>query len=486
MFRTLLILAFAATSAFAETANSFDNIVRIENAAAVPDYSSPWNPPRPSGGSGTGFLIGENQFLTNAHVVSNASRVLIKKVNDPQPYAARVKFIAHDCDLAMLELVDFTPFKGIEYLEIGDLPQLDTSVTVVGYPIGGERISVTRGIVSRIDFRPYSHSGVDNHLTIQIDAAINPGNSGGPVLQDGRVVGVAFQGYSGNVAQNVGYMIPTPVIDRFVKDVEDGRYDLYVDINAATFELVNPAAREALAIPKEYDGLGVMVGSVDSQGSAGGVLEIGDVLVSIDSNPIASNGFISLNGEQVNMNEIVERKFAGDSVSLDLLRAGEKQTVSLPLKPFAPYLIAANQYGKRPQYIVYAGLTFQPLDRNLLAAQSLGNQTVRYWFNYFVIEELYQKRPEPVIFTRALADEINTYIAGYSGGLVDSVNGQKIGSMKDMRDALAAAETAEGEFITIRLVNEGRPLVIAKSKVAEANARIARNYGIREPYYIAE
>jgi len=58
--------------------------------------------------------------------------------------------------------------------------------------------------------------------------------------------------------------------------------------------------------------------------------------------------------------------------------------------------------------------------------------------------------------------------------------------MEDMRDALAAAETAEGEFITIRLVNEGRPLVIAKSKVAEANARIERTYGIRQPYYIAE
>ena len=483
LVRSLIIIAFTATASFAET---FDNIVRIENSAAVPDYSSPWNPPRPSGGSGTGFLVGENQFLTNAHVVSNSSRVLIKKVNDPQPYAARVKFIAHDCDLAMLELVDPTPFQDIDKLEIGDLPKLDTSVTVVGYPIGGERISVTRGIVSRIDFRPYSHSGVDHHLTIQIDAAINPGNSGGPVLQDGRVVGVAFQGYTGSVAQNVGYMIPTPVIERFLKDVEDGRYDLYVDINAGNFELVNPAARLALGIPEEYNGLGVMVGSVDSQGSAGGILEIGDVLLSIDDKPIASNGFIDLNGEQVNMNEIVERKFAGDSITLDLLRAGEKKTVTLPLKPFAPYLITANQYGKRPEYIVYAGLTFQPLDRNLLAAQNLSNQTVRYWFNYFVSEELYQERAEPVIFTRALPDEINTYIEGYAGGLVDSVNGQKIGSMEDMRDALLDAEISEGEFITIRLLNEGRPLVISKSKVIEANERIARTYGIREPYYIAE
>ncbi|MEZ5431637.1 MAG: serine protease [Verrucomicrobiales bacterium] len=82
-------------------------------------------------------------------------------------------------------------------LEIGGIPKLNTTVTAVGYPIGGDRISVTRGVVSRIDFRPYSHSAVDNHLTIQVDAAINPGNSGGPVLQDNKVVRVAFQGFSG-------------------------------------------------------------------------------------------------------------------------------------------------------------------------------------------------------------------------------------------------------------------------------------------------
>ena len=91
-------------------------------------------------------------------------------------------------------------------------------------------MSVTTGIVSRIDFTLYTHSSVDSHLAIQISAQINPGNSGGPVMQDGKVVGVAFQGYSGDVAQGVAYMIPTPVIRRFLKDVSDGHYDRYVDL----------------------------------------------------------------------------------------------------------------------------------------------------------------------------------------------------------------------------------------------------------------
>ena len=163
--------------------------------------------------------------MTNAHVVSNARFLAVSKEGDPKPYPARVVHVAHDCDLALLTVDNPQFFNNTMSLDFGGIPVIESTVSVYGYPIGGDRLSVTRGVVSRIDFQTYSHSGVDSHLTIQIDAAINPGNSGGPVLQDGKVVGVAFQGYSGDVAQNVGYMIPTPVIRRFLKDVEDGRYD---------------------------------------------------------------------------------------------------------------------------------------------------------------------------------------------------------------------------------------------------------------------
>lgn len=112
----------------------------------------------------------------------------------------------------------------------------------VGYPIGGSRLSVTRGIVSRIDTTLYSHSQSVSHLTVQIDAAINPGNSGGPVLMDDKVVGVAFQGLM--QANSTGYMIPMPVIKRFLQDVEDGRYDSYVELGVDFFPLSNPAMRK--------------------------------------------------------------------------------------------------------------------------------------------------------------------------------------------------------------------------------------------------
>ena len=302
----------------ANNSSRYEAVVRIENSSLNPDYRSPWNTGRDSGGNGTGWLVGENKFLTNAHVVSNSRIIYIKKVGDAKPYRAKIVHIAHDCDLAMLELEDPSAFEGVTPFDIGKLPQLDTTVKVIGYPIGGERISITSGVVSRIDFLSYSHTSVDLHLTIQIDAAINPGNSGGPVIQNGKVVGVAFQGYSGSVAQNTGYMIPTPVIRRFLKDVEDGNYDHYVDLSMSDFPLINPAQRKALGLAN--DGIGIMVAAAEEDGSAGGILKTGDVLLAIDGRPVKSNGLINYEGEDVNMNEIVERKFAGDVIKLKIWR----------------------------------------------------------------------------------------------------------------------------------------------------------------------
>ncbi|MEZ5301290.1 MAG: trypsin-like peptidase domain-containing protein [Verrucomicrobiales bacterium] len=459
---------------------SFEAIAQIEVSTIVPDFRTPWNAGRPGGGSGTGFLIGENVFLTNAHVVSNASKVIIRKVGDPAPHPAKILHIAHDCDLAMLALEDPEPFQGVEPLQIGGVPKLDTTVKVVGYPIGGERISVTRGVVSRIDFRPYSHSGVDLHLTIQIDAAINPGNSGGPVIQNDRVVGVAFQGYSGSVAQNTGYMIPVPVIQRFLKDVEDGSYDHYVDLSVSEFQIQNPAQRAALGITGNT---GVMIAGVQATGSADGVVQEGDVLLAIDGNPVFNNGLVKFEGELVNMNEIVERRFAGDVLKLTLLRDGKEMEVEAALKRFLPYLIQANEYEKRPEYVMYAGLVFQPLDRQLMVAHGLRDQTIRYYFGNYVNDELFKEHPEVIILTTILKDSINTFLEGYAPAVVEEINGTTIKTLADVQTALANPP-ADSDFVTVKLHGEGRPIVLEKARVPEAHQRIMRQYQIDEDHYI--
>ena len=123
--------------------------------------------------------------------------------------------------------------------------------------MGGRRISVTKGIVSRIQMDTYAHTGADSHLVIQTDAAINPGNSGGPVMQDGKVVGVAFQGL--RQAENIGYMIPTTVIRHFLADINDGKYDGFGSLGVMLYPgLHNPSYKDYLKVPADQQGIVVI------------------------------------------------------------------------------------------------------------------------------------------------------------------------------------------------------------------------------------
>ncbi|MCP5535735.1 MAG: trypsin-like peptidase domain-containing protein [Akkermansiaceae bacterium] len=456
----------------------YGSIVRIEAATQVPDYREPWKAGRFSGGIGTGFLIGPNLFLTNAHVVSNARRLLITMHGSAQKHPARIVHIAHDCDLALLEVQDFTPFKGLAYLQIGDVPKLESQVRVIGYPVGGNRISVTRGVVSRIDFSAYSHTRSDQHLVVQIDAAINPGNSGGPVLQDGKVVGVAFQGLRS--ADNTGYMIPTPVVRRFLKDIEDGRYDKYVDIGIAEFPLFNPAMRKKFGLGPSSPG--VLVAAVTPDGPCDGVLENNDILTAINGNPVDAAGNILIDDEKVNMNEIVERKFSGDTIQLSILRSGKTMSLDCTLKPFPPSQMYSVQYGVTPRYTTFAGLVFQPLDRNLYAAHSFTNTRVRRLFAHYIDEAIFKEREDIVILTSVLTDPVNTHVSGHAGTAIESINGVKITSLQQVHDLLHPKETPG--FFIIKCEGLERPIVIPGNKAAESSQRTETNYGITAPAYL--
>src|ERR1700730_12014969 len=292
------------------------SLVRITATEVEPDYRAPWNSGGIQRGIGAGFVIEGNRIMTNAHVVSNSRYLTVERDGDPNKYPATVLFVAHDCDLALINVADKDFFKNMVPLTFGGIPELETTVSAYGYPLGGERMSVTTGIVSRIDFNLYTHYSIDSHLTVQISAQINPGNSRGPVMQDAKVVGVAFQGYSGDVAQGVAYMIPTPVIRRFLKDIEDGHYDRYVDLGITYAKLQNPAQRHFLGL--KDDDRGALVETVLAAGPAANSLQAGDVLLAIDDHPIASEATVELEGSRVDMPEVVERKFKGDKVKLEV------------------------------------------------------------------------------------------------------------------------------------------------------------------------
>ncbi|MDZ4198301.1 MAG: trypsin-like serine protease, partial [Kiritimatiellia bacterium] len=320
-----------------------------------------------------------------------------------------------------------------------------------------------------------------SHRAIQIDAANNPGNSGGPVLQGDQVIGVAFQGMRGS-AEGTGYIIPTPVIRRFLADIKNGHYDGYVDLGISTFKLFNAAQRRALGIPN--DNKGVLVSRVYPKSSADGSLQANDILLEIDSYSILSDGRILLEGELVNLEEVVERKLHGESVALKILRGGEAQNVSFPLSTFEPARIHAVEYQTRPAYAMFGGLVFQPVSRNMLAAYAFDTLEIRKALDDYLNEDLYLERPELVVLTQVLTDSINADLAGVGGWVVDTINGEPVRKLADLVRILFEPLEAGTlpEFIVIRCRGAGRPFVLESRELAAAQRRIRAQYGISLDY----
>jgi len=315
---------------------------------------------------------------------------------------------------------------------------------------------------------------------VQIDAAINPGNSGGPVLQEGKVVGVAFQGYSGAVAQNVGYMIPTPVIRRFLKDIEDGRYDRYMELLMTTFPLRNAAQRRALGLPD--DDRGIVVCNVVAAGPSAGVLQRGDVLLAIDGHPIASDGFVELEGERVEMGEVVERKFNGDKVRFAILRDRQPSEVTVTLRTDALHRTLARSYDVPVRYIVFAGLLFQPMNRDLIEAHSIEDVRVRYFFRSFVADELYRQHPEVIILSNILPDPINTHLGEFKSSILDEINGVKVRTLREAAEALAKPV----DYHVLKFIGKGRPAVLNRRAVEETRERIKTRYNVQREQNLGE
>ncbi len=467
-----VLLLFAQNSPAQPNGKIQKSLVRITATEVEPDYRAPWNSGAIQRGVGAGFVIDGSRILTNAHIVSNTRYLTVEREGDPNKYQATVRFVAHDCDLAIVSVPSPNFFKDMAPLTLGGIPPLESTVSAYGYPIGGERMSVTTGIVSRIDFQLYTHSSIDMHLAVQISAQINPGNSGGPVLQNGKVVGVAFQGYSGDVAQGVAYMIPVPVIQRFLKDIADGHYDRYVDLGLTYSKLQNAAQRRYLGLPE--DGRGVLVNTVTAAGPAAKFVQSGDVLIAIDNHSISSDAFVEYEGDRVQMPEVVERKFRGDIVKLDLVRNKQPLTVKIALGTVWPYFMQGHSYDIRPRYVLYGGLLFQPLSLDMIEAYRPTDLRLRHFFDFFVTEQIYLEHPEVIVLTNILPDPINTYLTPFRYSIVDEINGKRIRTLDDL--AKTFAETPE-RFV-VKMIGDGPPLVLDPKQVEAARERIRMRYKV--------
>ncbi len=270
-------------------------------------------------GSGTGFLIDNNGTLvTNAHVVGNADRVVVKFGPDGRSIDGQVKGADPSSDLAVVKIDPGSTPRNTRPLQFADSRQVrvgDTAIAI-GNPFGLDR-TATEGIVSGIGRSIKAPNGFSIDQVIQTDAPINPGNSGGPLLDEtARVMGVNSQiATAGNSQGNVGigFAVPSNTVREVVPRLEKGDKIARPYLGVETADPTDPTAPAGAEVTNVTSG-----GPADSAG-----VQAGDIITELDGQAVGASGDVS---------RIVNTKQPGDHLHIRVDRSGQDVSLDVTLQ----------------------------------------------------------------------------------------------------------------------------------------------------------
>jgi len=454
-------------------------VVKVFVTSNPSDFYRPWQSEGTDSGTGSGAIITGNRILTNAHVISDQTFIQVKKNKDAKKYTARLLSVQHECDLALLTVDDPDFFKDTTALELGELPMLQDTVSVFGFPTGGDKLSITEGVVSRLQVTRYVHS-MKSLLAIQIDAAINPGNSGGPVVFDGKLVGIAMQGDPS--AQNIGFMIPPPVITHFFEDLEDGKLDGFPVIGVSLNKTENETMRKYYKIDDGERGL--LITKVIPYSPADGHLEKGDVILTVNGTDIGMDGtFVFRENERLFMSNLISDMQIGDTAKFEIIRDGKKKKVAVKLNKYVP-LVPPLKYYDKPTYYIHGGLVFTVLSRDFFSAWGS-----KWWvkvpinlnhYNFGVGQANDKRHNNKVVLITVLPDQINVGYHDFRYAIVNVVNGEEITSFRQFVTLLRKVQETK-ESTVIETVSDD--IIILNNKdITGADAQILERYRVPEQY----
>lgn len=455
-----------------------NSVVKIFSTVRAPDPYKPWAKQSPRDITGSGVIIEGKRILTNAHVVGYASQVEVQASQSGDKVPAKVIALARGLDLAVLELEDNSFFdKRPPVQRAAVLPDVREAVYAYGYPVGGNSLSTTRGIVSRVEFVGYG--SFSSGLRIQIDAPINPGNSGGPVIAGDKMIGLAFSMAAG--AQNIGYVIPNEEIELFLKDVADGRYDGKPLLHDSIQTLENPALRQYLKLDKSVEGAVV---HRPYKTDASWPLKEWDVITHIGEYPIDNQGMVKLGSNlRVRFQYRIQQVAKDGKVPMTIVRGGKTMKVEVPTSGPRPLLIP-DLNGGYPSYFVYGPVTFTRATAEFMA--SLASNAAAMNAYSFNASPLVTRRGDSPDATREELVVIsgpffpNRLVTGYGnrvGSVVDTVNGTRIRSLAHLVSTL---RDLKDEHVVFKFDQRyGESLILPRKAALDATEGILSDNGIR-------
>jgi S1-C subfamily serine protease len=450
------------------------SVVKISVTSRPPDFFRPWTKASPTKSSGSGVVIAGSRILTNAHVVMHASEVLVQLSKGGDQFTAKVVAIAPGMDLALVEVNDPTKLEGIKPVTLApELPLPKARVNVYGYPTGGEDLSVTEGIVSRIEFTSYNFGTAG--VRIQVDAALNPGNSGGPAIENGKIIGLVFSRIE--KAENIGYLIPSLEIEAFLSDVADGNYNGKPLLFDSYQTAENEALRDYLQIPDDVTGV-VIAQPVEEEDYP---LKKWDVVTHVGPHAVDNQGYVEIRpGLRLRFLYYVPIVENNGEVELTVIRDGKSQVVKVPVKPDRDLVIPTikDQY---PRYFIYGPLVFEPATQEYLRALGSNGLAMLTSLDSPLLKRFYDAPEQPseelvIIATRMFP---HPTIKGYDNrplGVIAKLNGVKVKNLRHLAELL---KNSTDEYLRFETDDRNESLVFRREELSSATEQILEDEGIR-------
>ncbi|KAL3721312.1 hypothetical protein ACJRO7_033757 [Eucalyptus globulus] len=436
---------------------ALDSVVKIFTVSSSPDYVLPWQNKPPSEASG-----------------SDQAFVQVRKPGSATKYKARVLSAAHECDLAILKVDSQQFWAGMRFLELGGIPLPQDEIAVAGYAEGGDDISTTKGLFSRVEPTQYV-PGATQLLAIQIKAAIKPGYSGGPALIGGKVVGVAFQSQTGLFPLfSPGYIVPVPLIECFISGVEEsGKYTGVCSLGLSCQPIENSHLRDYFGMRPEMTG--VLVSSINLLSGAYRFLKKDDIILEFDGVPVANDGTVTFwHRERIDFDQLASMKKPNEVALIKVLRKERECKFNITLRPLQP-LVPVRQFDKRPSYYIFGGLIFTPLTQPYLDEyadwDSMGPR--RLW--QLALEELPRNAgQEIVIISMVLMDDITEGYGNLAPLQVRKVNEIEIQNLRHLYELVEHCTAPSIRFD----LDEERVIVFKYSEAKTATSTILTHYNI--------
>lgn len=463
------------------------SVVKVFSKSIQVNPGAPWK--RDVGGesSGSGVWLGGRRVLTNEHMVRYATELTVQPFDSTERIPANLVFTSAEMDLAIIELDEDFPISGLTPPQFSkQLPGLRSAVRVYGFPEGGESLSVSEGIISRIEYQPYGYG--EYGLRIQIDAAINPGNSGGPAYVDGEIVGIAFQRLSR--ADNIGYLIPSEEVLRILDVCQTGAEPRKPQLPMLYQRLVNPDLRRKLGLERESTGVWVreLIKTPEDY-----PVRVGDVLTHIGEHAIDNNGNIRLSNDlQVGFEYVLPRLISDGTVPMQFLRGSERISAQVPAWA-PPRQLLPSLKGKYPDYFILGPIVFTTayddfpaaLEATLLSADARARQTAAATFRYMMLNSspLLSRRgdmpafdeEELVLIANLLPHRVTT---GYNTPfmhVVKEINGVEI---RNLRHLVSTLRDLQDEFVQIEFAGRADTIVVERAHLVAATEDVLTTNGI--------